>query len=73
LLNISSQQPTNYKFEGSEPSSTGLGSDVQIQYLSSNPHGSEFRFLFILEVQADPDTHAIYFEERPGSKILPIF
>jgi hypothetical protein len=28
------------------------GVDVQTQHLSSNPHGHEFRFLFILEDQA---------------------
>ena len=28
------------------------GVDVQSQHLSSNPHGGEFRFLFILEDQS---------------------
>jgi hypothetical protein len=39
------------------------GVDVQTQHLSSNPHGHEFRFLFILEAQAGPGTHAIYLED----------
>jgi hypothetical protein len=38
--------------KGSEPSSTGWGVDIQTQHLSSNPHGHEFRFLFILGGQA---------------------
>jgi hypothetical protein len=31
--------------------------------MSLNPHGREFRFLFILEVQARSGTHAIYIED----------
>jgi hypothetical protein len=43
--------------------------DVQIQHLSSNPHGSKFMFLFILEDQAFliPRTHAIYLEDQVSS------
>jgi hypothetical protein len=33
-----------------------------IQQLSLNPHGYELRFLFILKVQAGPDTHVIYLD-----------
>ena len=39
------------------------GVDVQTQHLSSNPHGGEFRFLFILEAQTSSGTHAIYLED----------
>jgi hypothetical protein len=39
------------------------GVDVQTQHLSSNPHGRELRFLFILKAQAGPGTHAIYLED----------
>jgi hypothetical protein len=38
------------------------GVDVHTQHMSSNPHGRELRFLFILKVQAGPGTHAIYLE-----------
>ena len=37
--------------------------DVQSQHLSSNAHGREFSFLFILEAHAGPGTHAIYLED----------
>jgi hypothetical protein len=36
---------------------------VQTQHPSSNPHGHELRFLFILKAQAGPGTYAIYLED----------
>jgi hypothetical protein len=39
-----------------------VGVDVQTHHMSSNPHGHEFRFLFIFEAQARPSTHTIYLE-----------
>jgi hypothetical protein len=36
---------------------------LKAQHLSSNSHGRELRFLFILEAQAGPGTHAIYLED----------
>lgn len=49
--------------DGTQPRSTGWGVDVQTHYLSSNPHGREFRFLFILEAHARPGTHVIDLED----------
>jgi hypothetical protein len=40
---------------------------VQIQQLGSNPRGREFRFLFMLEDDAFPRTHAIYPEDQVSS------
>jgi hypothetical protein len=43
------------------------GVDVRTQHLSSNPHGRELRFLFILEAHAFLGTHAIYLEDQVSS------